>query len=65
MKACLKYLEYLTVEKKVDSIAIHTEVACLYVQYITSILRQYQTGKGLDVAKADNDKTIFGKRSLT
>ena len=69
LKACLKYLEYLTVDMKVQDTAIHTELACLYVQYITSILRQYyvrgsEEGTGsqqLDMQRADNDKNLFGK----
>lgn len=56
LKACLRYLEYLTFDMKVDSISIHTELACLYVQYIASLLRQYFTGSVLDTARADNDK---------
>jgi len=41
---------------KIDSIAIHTELACLYVQYIASLLRQYFSGSVLDTTRADNDK---------
>lgn len=40
-KACLKYLEYLTLECGVLDRPIHTELACLYVQYIISILHEY------------------------
>ena len=41
LRACLKYLEYLTMDCKIDDEVIHTELACLYVQYIVSYLRQY------------------------
>lgn len=68
LRACLKYLEYLTIELKVEDRAIHTELACLYVQYINSQLAQYYTetdgAKVLDFAKADSDKTVFGNCSF-
>jgi hypothetical protein len=75
LKACLKYLEYLTLECKVNDRMIHTELACLYVQYINSSLNMhYSTGrsqeggnfqKRLDVKQAEQDKIIFGKQCNT
>jgi len=38
LEACLKYLEYLTLECGVEDRPIHTELACLYVSYIVSHL---------------------------
>jgi hypothetical protein len=70
-KACLKYLEYLTLECGVSDHPIHTELGCLYVQYINSILQNYivteklpgqdQPIHRIDTDKADNDENIFSK----
>jgi len=74
LKACLKYLEYITIDCKVSDRMIHTELACLYVQYINSSLNMHfqtvsnQEGgsfqKKLDVKQAEQDKVIFGKPAL-
>lgn len=61
-RACLRYLEYLTIECKVEDPTIHTELACLYVEYVKSSLQQYEgEGGKIECAKADNDRFIFGK----
>lgn len=71
-KACIKYLEYLTLECGIAERPIHTELACLYVQYINSILhKNYLVEEGkdaegnplfrIDVEQADNDENIFCK----
>ena len=41
-KTCLKYLEYLALECDVKDPPIHTELACLYVDYIKIILENYR-----------------------
>ena len=55
LRACLKYLEYLTIECAITDPVIHTELACLYVQYINSNLNDCTQGDTLDTDKADND----------
>jgi hypothetical protein len=38
LKACMGYLEYLVVESKVGEESVHTELVCLYIQYIQTAL---------------------------
>ena len=34
----MRYLEYLVIESKVDEESVHTELVCLYLQYIQTAL---------------------------
>jgi hypothetical protein len=74
LKACLKYLEYLCLECRLSDRLIHTELACLYVQYLNTALTQYtmpnpEEGENtrhlqmvVDVDRADTDKIILELR---
>ena len=42
IKCCLKYLEYLTLRCRVKQKRLHTELGCLYIQYIHRQLRKYK-----------------------
>jgi hypothetical protein len=41
-KTCLKYLEYLALDCGVKDVPIHTELACLYVDFIKLYLKSYR-----------------------
>jgi hypothetical protein len=42
IRCSLKYLEYLTLKCSVDESRLHTELGCIYVQYIERLLRKYK-----------------------
>ena len=63
LKACMRYLEYLVIESKVQEESVHTELVCLYIQYIQTALISYRTTENrLDISQADNDRSITDLR---
>ena len=42
IRCSLRYLDYLTIKCNVKERRLHTELGCLYVQYITRLLNKYK-----------------------
>lgn len=60
-KCLLRYLEYLTIKCNVSSKQLHTELGCLYVRCIVSLVKKLDDKSMEAVKKIDQIQTLKNK----
>ena len=58
-------MEYLCLEKKVQEGEIHTELACLYAQYINTLVVPYEESGNMHGAEADKNILELRKKLMS
>ena len=56
IRCSLRYLDYLTIKCNVKERRLHTELGCLYVQYITRLLNKYKLDTVKEAPKEEDPK---------